>query len=180
MDDYQSLSHTKWECKFHVVFLPKCRRKVLYGALRSHLGSVFRTLAEQKECRVEEGHLMPDHVHMMISIPPKWSVAQIVGYIKGKSAIHITHLQRTKAQLRRAAFLGARLLRLDRRKRRSRHSRVHPQPGGRGQAHGSTPSVVATRRHLQVAHRAARERPTNQAALSGSRLEFPRLCRGIG
>ncbi len=102
MDDYQSLSHTKWECKFHVVFLPKCRRKVLYGALRSHLGSVFRTLAEQKECRVEEGHLMPDHVHMMISIPPKWSVAQIVGYIKGKSAIHIA---RTYSE-RKRNFVG--------------------------------------------------------------------------
>lgn len=89
MDDYQSLNHTRWECKYHVVFIPKCRRKVLYGELRRHLGSVFRTLTEQKECRVEEGHLMPDHVHMMISIPPKYSVAQVVGYIKGKSAIHI-------------------------------------------------------------------------------------------
>jgi putative transposase len=89
MDEYQSQSHTKWECKYHVVFLPKCRRKVLYGELRRHLGSVFRTLAEQKESKVEEGHLMPDHVHMMISIPPKYSVAQVVGYIKGKSAIHI-------------------------------------------------------------------------------------------
>ena len=89
MDEYQSLNHTKWECKYHVVFLPKCRRKILYGELRRQLGSVFRTLAEQKESRVEEGHLMPDHVHMMISIPPKYSVAQVVGYIKGKSAIHI-------------------------------------------------------------------------------------------
>ena len=89
MDDYQSLSHTKWECKYHVVFIPKCRRKVLYGELRRHLGMVFRTLAEQKECRILEGHLMPDHVHMLISIPPKYSVAQAMGYIKGKSAIHI-------------------------------------------------------------------------------------------
>lgn len=89
MDDYQSLSHTKWECKYHVVFIPKCRRKILYGELRRHLGMVFRTLAEQKECRVLEGHLMPDHVHMLISIPPKYSVAQAMGYIKGKSAIHI-------------------------------------------------------------------------------------------
>jgi len=89
MDEYQVGSHTKWECKYHVVFIPKCRRKVLYGELRRHLGTVFRTLAGQKECRVEEGHLMPDHVHMMLSIPPKYSVAQTVGYIKGKSAIHI-------------------------------------------------------------------------------------------
>ena len=89
MDDYQSLSHTKWECKYHVVFIPKCRRKALYGGLRRDLGAVFRTLTEQKECRIEEGHLMPDHVHMLISIPPKYSVAQAIGYIKGKSAMHI-------------------------------------------------------------------------------------------
>ena len=89
MDDYQSLNHTKWECKYHVVFIPKCRRKILYGELRRHLGTLFRTLAEQRECHVEEGHLMPDHVHMLISIPPKYSVAQVMGYIKGKSAIHI-------------------------------------------------------------------------------------------
>jgi len=89
MDDYQSLSHTRWDCKYHVVFIPKCRRKMLYGELRRHLGSVFRTLAEQRECRIEEGHLMVDHVHMLISIPPKYSVAQAIGYIKGKSAIHV-------------------------------------------------------------------------------------------
>ena len=89
MDDYQSLNHTKWECKYHVVFIPKCRRKILYGELRRHLGTLFRTLVEQRECHVEEGHLMPDHVHMLISIPPKYSVAQVMGYIKGKSAIHI-------------------------------------------------------------------------------------------
>ncbi len=71
MDKYQSLSHTAWECKYHVVFIPKCRRKVLYGELRVHLGEVFRKLAGQKESRVEEGHLMPDHVHMLLSIPPK-------------------------------------------------------------------------------------------------------------
>ena len=89
MDDYQSLSHTRWDCKYHVVFIPKCRRKTLYGELRRHLGTVFRELAEQRECRIEEGHLMPDHVHMLISIPPKYSVAQAVGYLKGKSAIYV-------------------------------------------------------------------------------------------
>ena len=88
MDDYESLSHTKWECKYHVVFIPKYRRKVLYGELRQHLGDVFRKLALQKESRIEEGHLMLDHVHMMISIPPKYAVSQVVGFIKGKSAIH--------------------------------------------------------------------------------------------
>ena len=92
MDDAESLSHTKWEWKYHVIFIPKCRRKTLYGELRRHLGDVFRRLAEQKECRVEEGHLMMDHVHMMISIPPKYSVAQVIGYIKGKSAIHLARV----------------------------------------------------------------------------------------
>jgi putative transposase len=89
MDEYQTLNHTKWDCKYHVVFIPKYRRKVLYEELRRHLGPVFRTLTEQKESRVEEGHLMADHVHMLLSIPPKYAVAQVVGYIKGKSAIHV-------------------------------------------------------------------------------------------
>jgi putative transposase len=89
MDEYESLSHTKWECKYHVIFIPKYRRRVLYGQLRRHLGEVFRKLAEQKESRIEEGHLMPDHVHMMIAIPSKYAVSQVVGFIKGKSAIHL-------------------------------------------------------------------------------------------
>ena len=92
MDQHESLSHTKWECKYHVVFIPKCRRKALYGELRRHLGEVFRRLAAQKESRIEEGHLMPDHVHMMISIPPKSAVSQVVGSIKGKSAIHLARV----------------------------------------------------------------------------------------
>ena len=92
MDKTESLNHTKWECKYHVVFIPKGRRKLLYGELRKHLGEVFRTLALQKECCIEEGHLMPDHVHMMISIPPKYAVSQVVGYIKGKSAIHLARV----------------------------------------------------------------------------------------
>jgi putative transposase len=92
MDEHESLSHSKWECKYHVVFVPKCRRKTLYGQLRQYLGEVFRKLAEQKESRIEEGHLMPDHVHMMISIPPKYAVSQVIGFIKGKSAIHLARV----------------------------------------------------------------------------------------
>ncbi len=92
MDDFESLSHTKWDCKYHIVFIPKYRRKVLYGQLRTHLGEVFRNLAAQKESRIEEGHLMVDHVHMMISIPPKYAVSQVIGYIKGKSAIHLARV----------------------------------------------------------------------------------------
>jgi len=100
MDEHESLSHTKWDCKYHVVFIPKRRRKTLYAELRRHLGEVFRQLAGQKESRIVEGHLMPDHVHMMISIPPKYAVSQVVGYIKGKSAIH---LARTYGERKRSS-----------------------------------------------------------------------------
>ena len=89
MKDSQSLSHTKWECKYHVVWIPKCRRKVIYEQLRQYLGSTFRDLATQRESMVLEGHLRSDHVHMLISIPPKYAVSQVIGFIKGKSAIHI-------------------------------------------------------------------------------------------
>jgi putative transposase len=89
MDEYESLNHTKWDCEDHVVFIPKYRRTALFEQLRTELGPVFRQLTERRESRVEEGHVMPDHVHMLLSIPPKYAVAQVVGYIKGKSAIHI-------------------------------------------------------------------------------------------
>ena len=92
MDEYESLSHSKWKCKYHVIFIPKCRRKTLYKELREHLGEVFRRLAEQKQSRIEEGHLMADHVHMMISIPPKYAVSEVGGYIKDKSAIHLARV----------------------------------------------------------------------------------------
>ena len=92
MQTYESLKHTTWECKYHVVFIPKCRRKVLYQGIRRELGLVFRSLAEQWECKVEEGHLMPDHVHMLLSVPPKYSVSNVMGFIKGKSAIHIARV----------------------------------------------------------------------------------------
>ncbi|KQZ79544.1 transposase [Rhodanobacter sp. Root561] len=102
MDEYKSLNHTQWECLYHVVFIPKCRRRTLYVELRRHLGEVFRRLAEQKESQVEEGHLMIDHVHMMLRIPPKYAVSQVVGFIKGKSAIH---LARVYAE-RKRSFVG--------------------------------------------------------------------------
>ena len=89
MNNTQSLKHTVWDCKYHLVWVPKYWKKVLYDHLRRYLGDVFKELAIQKESKIIEGHLKGDHVHMMISIPPKYSVAQIVGYIKGKSAIHI-------------------------------------------------------------------------------------------
>ncbi len=92
MDEHESLSHTTWDCKYHVVFIPKCRRKTLYQQLRRYLGEVFRKLAGQRESRIEEGHLMLDHVHMLIAIPPKYAVSQVMGYIKGKSAIHLARV----------------------------------------------------------------------------------------
>ena len=102
MYDEQSLSHTKWDCKYHVIWIPKYRKKSIFGDLRKYLGEIFRELAKQKECTVIEGHLMPDHVHILLSIPPKYSVAQIVGFIKGKSAIQIAR----NFQGRKKNFVG--------------------------------------------------------------------------
>jgi putative transposase len=86
---YNHLNHSTWDCKYHVVFIPKYRKRSLFGVTRKRLGAVFHDLAKRKECVIEEGHLMPDHVHMLISIPPKYSVAQVVGFLKGKSAIWV-------------------------------------------------------------------------------------------
>ena len=89
MNDTESLSHSVWDCKYHIVWIPKCRRKVLYGRIRKELGRMFHELARQRESKIHKGHLHGDHVHMYISIPPKYAVAQVIGFIKGKSAIHI-------------------------------------------------------------------------------------------
>lgn len=89
MKEYQSLSHTRWDCKYHVVFIPKRRKQQIFGAVKRHLGEIFHELAGHKESKILEGHLMGDHVHMCISIPPKYAVSSVVGYIKGKSAIQI-------------------------------------------------------------------------------------------
>jgi putative transposase len=86
---YESLAHSKWDCKYHIVFIPKGRKKALYGKIRKYLGPVFHELASQREAKILEGHMMQDHVHMLIKIPPKYSVAEVVGYIKGKSAIAV-------------------------------------------------------------------------------------------
>ena len=102
MSDSQSLSHTMWECKYHIVWIPKYRKKTIFGELRKHLGEIFRELARQKECKVLEGHLMADHVHILLSIPPKYSVSQVVGFIKGKSAIQIAR----NFQGRKKNFVG--------------------------------------------------------------------------
>ena len=95
---YQSLSHSKWDCKYHVVFVPKRRRKAIFGQTRRQLGQIFHGLARQKECQILEGHLMPDHVHMCIAIPPKHPVASVIGFLKGKSAIAIARLKSGRAR----------------------------------------------------------------------------------
>jgi len=102
MQVYETLKHTTWECKYHVVWIPKCRKKVMYGQLRRELGPVLRELVRQKEGDVIEGHLMVDHVHMLVSIPPKYSVAAVMGFVKGKSAIHIARVYAG----RRRSFVG--------------------------------------------------------------------------
>lgn len=89
MHEWQSLSHVRWDCKYHVVFIPKYRRKVLYGKFRKRIGPILRELCRQKGVELLEGHLMPDHVHMCLSIPPKFSVAHVIGFLKGKSAVRI-------------------------------------------------------------------------------------------
>ena len=89
MSEYQSLSHSKWDCKYHVIFIPKRRRKAIYGNIRKKLGPIFHDLAGQKQCHIIEGHLMSDHVHICMRIPPKYVVASIIGFMKGKSAIVI-------------------------------------------------------------------------------------------
>ncbi len=98
MREVNSVRHTRWECKYHVVFIPKCRRQVLFGQIRRELGEVFHRLAGQGESRIEEGPVMSDQVRMMLSIAPKYAVSQVVGYIKGKGAVHVarTYLGRRR------------------------------------------------------------------------------------
>jgi putative transposase len=178
MDQLESLSHSVWECKSHVSFIPKCRRRVLYEGLRQHLGEVFRRLAEQKESRVPEGQLMPDHVHMLLSIPLKYAVSEVVDFIKGKSAIHLARtLWRAQAEFCRATPLGTRLLCVDRWTRRDSDTRIHPQPGGRGQATRPVADVGSSRRkggHKNVGAASAGE-DTSGKTLSCCSFYFDQL-----
>jgi putative transposase len=145
MDDCESLKHTRWECKYHVVFIPTCRRKKLYQQLRQHLGEVFRQLAQQKESRILEGHLVVDHVHMLISIPPKYAVTQVIGSIKGKSAIHIA---RTAGGRQRnftgEHFWGPWLFRVHGGPRREGDPGIYPPTGAGGSPAGSDEDVRLT------------------------------------
>jgi putative transposase len=111
MDYAKSVNHTMWDCKYHLVWIPKYRKKVIYGNLRKYLGEIIRELTIQKECKVHEGHLMGDHIHILVSIPPKYAVSQVADFIKGKSAIHIARdYAGCQRQFYRPKFLGKRIL----------------------------------------------------------------------
>ena len=145
MDTFESLSHSVWECKYHVVFIPKCRRKTLYGQLRQHLGEVFRKLATQKESRIEEGHLLVDHVHMMIAIPPEVRGVAGGGVHQGEECDSSgAGAWGAQAELCRTALLGARVLRVDSRSRRARHPGVHPEAGRSRHATGPIGPLAIT------------------------------------
>jgi len=177
MDERESLSHTKWECKYHVVFIPKCRRKVLYGELRRHLGEVFRRLAQQKESRIEEGHLMPDHVHMMITIPPKYAVSQVIGFIKGKSAIHLARVYGERKRNFVGQHFWARGYWVSTVGRDEAVIREYIPTAGAG-GHALRPDgSVALIGHRTVAPNLRAALATRSAALSGSQLKAP--GRGI-
>ena len=98
MHDWSSLSHVRWDCKYHIVFVPKYRKKKLYGKFRNRVGEIIRDLCRQRGVELLEGHLMPDHIHMCLSVPPKYSIAFVIGFLKGKSAvlIHRTVLGKPK------------------------------------------------------------------------------------
>jgi len=105
MKDWQSQAHVKWECKYHIVILPKYRRKTLYGRVRRDVGKILRDLCRQKDVELVEGKAMPDHIHLLLSLPPKYSVAMTVGYLKGKSAIRVhRELLKTKGTLLGRSF----------------------------------------------------------------------------
>jgi putative transposase len=144
MDDYRSLKHTKWECRYHVVFIRKCRRKKRYKQLRQHLGEVFRQSAQQKEGKILEGHLIVDHVHMLISIPPKYAVAQVIGCIKGKSAIHIARTVGGGGGISQDSTSGPVDTSRPRRSGREGDPEVHPATGTRGSSPGPDEDVRLT------------------------------------
>ena len=108
MNDALSLNHSRWECKYHIVWIPKYRKKTLYGQLRKYLGQVFKELARSRESEVLEGHMMPDHVHMLISIPPKYSVAHTIGLLKGKSASEVMSFGTKRSRMVRGRSFWAR------------------------------------------------------------------------
>jgi putative transposase len=134
-ETYQSLSHSRWDCKYHVIFVPKWRRKALFGNIRNQLSSIFYELARQKECRIIEDHLLSDHVHMCITIPPNHAIASVIGSLKGKSAIAITHQFGGRGRNFAGEHFWARGFRcLNRRLRARGDSALHRRAGRRRRA----------------------------------------------
>ena len=177
--DHNHLNHATWECKYHVVFTPKYRKKALFGQIRRHFGTVFRELAQRKECKIEEGHLMPDHVHMLISIPPKYSVAEVIGYLKGKSSIWIA--QNVERKLRNFSWptnsgRGATTFSTIR-AGRGDDPHLHRKSGDRGQTVGSvaTEARVLIKSRLlypKILHNRLWRFPSKPPALLGVTLEI--------
>ena len=105
MKDWRSQAHVKWDCKYHVVIIPKCRRRKFYGSLRVEIGKILHELCRQKEIELVKGNALPDHIHLLLSVPPKYSIANTVGFLKGKSAIRINRdLRKVKGSLYGRAF----------------------------------------------------------------------------
>jgi putative transposase len=145
---YERLSHCKWECKYHVVFIPKYRKKVLYGHIRKRVGQILKQLISQEEgVELVEGHAMGDHVHMCLSIPPKYAVASVVGFLKGKSAVWIFREFEGKRR-NFGGMLGAWVLREYRGSRRSDREELHTEPRRGRQAVGSTPATVGDHKRV--------------------------------
>ena len=136
MHEWQNLSHVRWDCKYHVVIIPKYRRKVFYGRLRRQIGVILRELCRQRGIELVEGHAMPDHVHLCLSIPPKYSVAHSIGFLKGKSAVRIHRELLHERRMTRAALLGGGLLRQHGGPGRGPGAAVHPRAGGAGASSG--------------------------------------------
>lgn len=138
MRDWQSQSHVKWYCKYHVVFVPKYRRRVIYGPLRRQIGGILRQLCAQAEIELVEGHAMPDHIHLCLSIPPKFSVANTVGFFEREIGDPDSPgVSGSAPEFHRAAFLGERVLREHRRPGRADDPSVHPGSGSRREAVGA-------------------------------------------
>lgn len=144
MDELESLNHTKWDCKYHVVFIPKCRRKTLYVQLRQYLGEVFRKLAQQKESRIEEGHLMVDHVHMMISPTEVRCFAGDWLHQGQERDTFGTGVWGESPKFRWAELLGTRIFRINGRARRRGDPQLHPEPGGGGPTSGADEPLALT------------------------------------
>ena len=133
MREWQSQSHVRWYCRYHVVWVPKYRKRVIFGEMRSGIGRIVWELCQRQGVELVEGHALSDHVHVLLGIPPKFSVANTVGFLKGKSAIRIHRgVSGAATQLHGLPLLGARVLRQHGRVGRRGHPRLHPEAGSRG------------------------------------------------